>query len=226
MKTKLLLALAALTVPVMASASTGLGGPFVGAYVASVDGNDKGIEIAKSSGAPSGYTQETSPEGAAFGLLGGYNWMFNNLLVGVEADYETRSLDDSSPQKYLGAPDSNYPVKTELSAAYSLRAKLGYAFNAQRTMVYVTAGYAAADIKRTFTSIPSAKSLSDSGWQDSLATGLGVEHLINNNFSVRADYLVADYGDTTIDASSLYFDSIEKQSYDEQSFRIGVAYNF
>lgn len=227
MKTKLFLALAALTVPVMASAAAGLGGPFVGAYVASVDGNDKGVELFN--GATNGNTQETSPAGSAFGLLGGYNWLFNNFLVGVEADYETRSVDGSSVQKYLGVPDSNYPVKTEVSAAYSLRAKLGYAFNAQRTMVYVTAGYTAADIKRTFTAITptTVGSVSDSGWQDSLATGLGVEHLVNNNFSVRADYLVADYGDTTIDTSSIYGTGIiEKQSYDEQSIRIGVAYNF
>lgn len=222
MKAKLFLALAVLSVPAMASAEGGLGGPFVGGYLGNVDGSDSGKEIA--GGTPDGYTQKTSPSGAVYGLLGGYNWVLgNSLVLGVEADYEARSADDQSVQKNNGVP-TTFPVKTELDAAYSLRAKLGYAFNAKTTLVYVTAGYAAADIKRTFTD--GAQSVSDSGWQDGTTVGLGVEQLFKDHISVKVEYRTADYGDTTVDVSSMWLGSKEKQSYDEQSFRVGVAYKF
>lgn len=227
MKAKLFLALAVLSAPALASAEGGLNGPFIGGYLGNVDGSDSGKEL--SGGAPSGYTQKTSPSGAVYGLLGGYNWVFgNNLVLGVEADYEARSADDESGQKNpSGVPDSNYPVKTELNAAYSLRAKFGYAFNAKTTLVYVTAGYAAADIKRTFADTTLPRSVTDSGWQDGTTVGLGVEQLFKEHISVRVEYRTADYGDTNVNTANVYgIGYNELQSYTEQSLRVGVAYKF
>jgi len=220
-----LLALAVLSVPALASAAGNFNGPFLGGYLGYVDGNDSGKE--QYLGATDGWTQETSPKGTTFGLLGGYNWLFaNNLFVGAEADYEGRSADDTSTQKYLGVPASTYPVKTELKAAYSLRAKFGYAIK-QKTAVYVTAGYAAADIKRTFsyTSLPLSESHTD--WQDGWTAGVGVEHLFPAHIALRAEYRYADYGDTNVSTANVFGTGYdEKQSYDEQSLRIGVAYQF
>jgi outer membrane immunogenic protein len=227
MKAKLFLALAVLSAPALASAEGGLNGPFIGGYLGNVDGTDTGKETA--AGTPDGWTQKTSPSGAVYGLLGGYNWVFgNNLVLGVEADYEARSAYDKSVQKdSSGVPNSNYPVKTELNAAYSLRAKFGYAFNAKTTLVYVTAGYAAADIKRTFTSISGAQSVSDSGWQDGTTVGLGVEQLFKEHISARVEYRYADYGDTNVNTASIMGPGFsEVQSYTEQSLRVGVAYKF
>lgn len=222
---KLLLAGLALSVPMMAGAADPFQGPYVGAYLGYVDGQDEGTEY--DGGTPDDYTQETSPSGMAYGLLAGYNMRFGNSLVfGVEADYEGRSADDSADQKYLGVSDSDYPTKTELKEAASIRAKLGYAVNGGQTLVYATAGYAAAKIKRTYGDLDVPEFSSDTSWQDGWTLGAGVEHFVGKQLSVRAEYRYADYGEEDVPAPVYGADYEERQEYDEHTFRIGVMYHF
>jgi outer membrane immunogenic protein len=220
-----LLIVAVSSIPV-ASHATGFSGPYAGAQLGMVNGTDSGTELFN--GAADGYTTETSPKGNAYGLLGGYNWTLdNNLILGVEADYEQRSADGSSEYKLNGTPDPQFPVKTKLNAAYSLRAKLGYAFNENKTLAFVTAGVAAANIARTYsdTAVPASIEVSKS--QNGWAAGLGVEHLIKQNISVGLEYRYADYGKTDVDTSAIYGAGYtQPQKYHESSFRVAVAYRF
>jgi outer membrane immunogenic protein len=222
---KLLLAGLVLSVPMIAGAADRFQGPYAGVYLGYVDGQDDGTEY--DGGVADDYTQETSPSGMAYGLLAGYNMRFGNGFVfGIEADYEGRSADDTSPQKYLGVSDSQYPVKTELKEAGSIRAKLGYVVNGGQTLVYGTAGYAAAKIERTFgdTSVPDSSS--DTSWQDGWTVGAGVEHFFGSRLSLRAEYRYADYGEENVPAPVYGSTYEEHQEYDEHTFRIGVMYHF
>jgi outer membrane immunogenic protein len=222
---KYLLIVAVSLIPV-ASYATGFSGPYVGAQFGLVNGTDKNTE--QSYGSANGYTADISPKANEFGLMGGYNrTLDNDLVLGAEADYETRSGDSSTLYKNFGVPDPNFPIKTKLKAAYALRAKLGRMFNENQTLAYVSAGFAAANITRTYydNSIPT--SWENSKWQNGWTAGLGVEHLFKPNISARLEYNYADYGQAEIDSSPIYgAGTTELQKYHESSFRVGVAYRF
>ena len=221
----LLLAGLVLSTPLVAGAAYRFHGPYAGLQLGYVDGQDDGTEF--NGGTPNDYTQETSPRGMAYGLLAGYNMRFGNGFVfGIEADYEGRSADDTSLQKYQGVADSSYPVKTDLKEAASIRARLGQVFNGGQTMVYGTAGYALAKIERTFHNLPD--SVSDTSWQDGWTVGAGVEHFVGRQLSMRAEYRYADYGEEDITAVRALWGAgyMERQEYTEHAFRIGVTYHF
>lgn len=222
---KLLLAGMVLSVPMIAGAADRFQGPYAGVYLGYVDGQDDGTEYFN--GAPDGWTLETSPSGMVYGLLAGYNMRFGNGFVfGVEADYEGRSADDESLFKNAGVPDPTYPVKTELKDAGSIRAKLGYVVNGGQTLVYGTAGYATAKIKRTYGDLNISASSSDTSRQDGWTVGAGVEHFFGSTLSMRAEYRYADYGKENVPATVYGPAFTERQEYDEHTLRIGVMYHF
>lgn len=221
----MLVFLALVSLPATGSAA-GFGGPYIGMEVGRVSGKDSGTEFLN--GVLSNWTTETSPKGEVYGVLGGYGRAFrNNLLLGVEANYESRSADDSEFYKFNGVPDPDYSIQAELKSAYSLRLRFGYVFNNARTVAYVTGGYAAADIERTYGDNILSTSLTVSDVQRGWVAGLGLEYLVGKNLSARLEYRAADYGDVTIDTSSLWAAAYtELQEYDEQSVRVGMVYQF
>jgi outer membrane immunogenic protein len=213
------------SIPVAGSAA-GFNGPYVGMEVGRVAGKDQGTEFL--SGVFANWTTETSPTGELYGVLGGYGWSVgDNFLLGVEADYEHRSADDDAFYKFGGVTDPRYSIEADLKSAYSLRLRFGYVFNNARTVAYVTGGYAAADIERTYRDNTISTSLTVSNTQRGWVAGLGLEHLVGRNLSVRLEYRAADYGDVTIDTASLWgAPYVELQEYDEQSVRAGIVYRF
>ena len=203
-------------------------GLYAGVQAGYVEGKDKGKEYVD--GDASGYTQKTKPDSGLIGGFVGFNKVLeNNMLVGIEADYEYRGGSDKAFSKEDGVIDPQYPVKTKLKDAGSLRARLGYLFNQGNTLGYLTAGYATANIKRTFYDVGGTPpSESESKWHDGWTAGFGGEHLVSEKISVKAEYRYSDYGHKTISTAQVYGDGTEqKQKYqDEQSIRIGVAYHF
>ena len=228
--TKYVLLLLAMT-PVSVFAGDNFGGPYVGAHLGYVEGHDKGKEVLQN-GTPNGYTQKTSPDGVLYGLFAGYNKVLeNNLLLGLEGDYENRNADDKTSQKQNGVTDPASLTKTTLRNAASIRGKLGYIFNDNRTLAYVTGGYAVAEIKRKFSNTDTITypvgSESHTKWQDGWTAGFGLEHLLGNNLSARAEYRYADYGKETVSVARLYNGNKERQKYDEEhSIQVGLIYHF
>jgi len=202
-------------------------GFYAGVQAGYVDGKDNGKEY--EDGVYEGYTQKTTPDSGLIGGFVGFNKVLeNNMLVGIEADYEYRGGSDKSLQKDEGVPESDYPVKSTLKEAGSLRARLGYLFNEGKTLGYLTAGYATANVKRTFSDLSTPGSESHSKWHDGWTVGFGAEHLVCETISVKAEYRYSDYGRETISSAQVFGDGYEeKQKYqDEQSIRIGVVYHF
>lgn len=201
-------------------------GPHAGVSLGYVNGNDSGKEYV--SGVFDNYTQSTDPKGGLLGVFAGYNWTLeNNLLVGIEGDYDARSVDDMNLSKLSGVSDSRYPVKTDQKAAASLRGRLGYLFNTNKSMAYVTAGYATAKVKRTFHNLSTPTSQSITKWQDGWTAGFGVEHAVMDKWSVRAEYRYADYGNKSVKTDQVYgINSEQKQDYDEHSVRVSASYHF
>ena len=219
-----------------AQAETSFNGFYAGIQAGYADGKDDGKEY--HSGIYEGYTQKTTPNGGIFGAYFGYNKVFeNNLLVGFESDYELRNGDDKSFQEFEGIDEPQYTAKTEMKDSASVRARLGYVFNDGKTLGYLTAGYAMANIKRTMSdalnegSVPSE---SDTKWHEGWTAGFGVEHFMADKISLKADYRYSNYDQETINSNQVYGDPLipgdgytQKQKYqDEQSVRLGVAYHF
>jgi outer membrane immunogenic protein len=223
---KLLLILAAGLIPV-ASSAAGFTGSYAGVQLGQVYGTDHGDEI--SAGAPDGWSQSASPRGHAFGLMGGYNWAIDDkLLWGIDGDLDLKSISDTTGQIYNGGTPSNlYLEKINVKEAVSLRAKIGYTFDENRTMTYVAAGIASARIARSFIWVGTGAQ-SSSTHQTGLTAGLGMEHRFNDKLSAKLEYRYTDYGTANVDASHIYGppNYIEKQRYFENSLRVGIAYYF
>jgi outer membrane immunogenic protein len=193
-------------------------------------------------------TGSLSPNGAIGGVQAGYNVQFNQVVLGVEADFSVSGLGQSStlntafPSGFANI-FSGFPITVNTSIQnpwlMTLRPRLGWAMD--RSLFYVTGGLAVGQVK--FSQV--------NEWQSSLGTvvdmaainrtktgwtvGGGLEQALNNNWSVRAEYLYTDLGSvssTTLinvdpavigGASTTFF---HKADLITNTVRVGVVYNF
>lgn len=160
--------------------------------------------------------------GSATGLVAGgqigFNYQMNNLVLGIEGD-----LGYFGTQR-RGAPINFGAIQTQLSWRTtwdaSIRGRLGFA--ADRTLFYVTGGVAFADFRVANTDITNniilaAQTQTRVGW----TVGAGVEHAITPNWTVRGEYLYANYGRRDFTAPAVA--GVRMESH---KFRLGVNYLF
>jgi outer membrane immunogenic protein len=144
-----------------------------------------------------------NPSGTAFGFQAGYDYQFENrVIIGLELDYNKLNLDKSRQTPLLDLPgavaDFAFSNKVEVNHSYSLRPKLGYAFD--KTQLYVTAGYAwtsaefSSDLVSEFNYSKvgkKSKTLTSAIW------GFGVEHKFFDKISAKLEYLKINGDDTS-----------------------------
>lgn len=219
------LLLAALLTPLPALAQ-GFEGAYAGLYTGYAWAKDKGTSYAQGLDVKTGWTQETNPTGAQYGVLGGYNWaLSHNWLVGVEADYDGRiDQDDQNDQEFNGVTDSNFRGTSEIKDSGSLRGRVGYLPTAD-LLLFATAGYAYARVEREWETVPTNTSEAKTNGQSGWTAGLGAEYLLSDSFSARLEYRYADFGtqkDLPVDMWNEKFN----HRLTEQSVRLGAAYHF
>lgn len=136
-----------------------------------------------------------NPSGTSLGFQVGYDYQFaNNVILGIEVDYNKLDIDESRQTPLLDLPggpaDFAFSNKVEINHSYSLRPKLGYAFD--KTQVYVTAGvvWTSAEFSSDLVSEfnynkvgKKSKTLASGIW------GVGVEHKFFDNVSAKLEYL-------------------------------------
>lgn len=141
--------------------------------------------------------------GFMIGKFVGYNYSFDNVVVGIEGDISYNWNDN----RYHA-----FGTRGDIGTTWegSLRGRLGYAMD--RTLIYATGGWAAAaaevdtpngDGDRTF-----------SGW----TLGAGVDWAVTDNVFVRGEYRFTDYGSKNIKGL--------KVDFDQHRAIFGVAYKF
>jgi opacity protein-like surface antigen len=140
----------------------------------------------------------------------GYNWQFNNFVLGVEGDFNGGGLSTTTTAP-AGAGNflagSNLQASSDWNA--SIRGRIGYAWN--QFLVYGTGGVAFADasLKANYppttaggVTVPGS-SASNSTTLMGPTVGGGVEYAMTPNISVGGEYRYTDYGHDSFHSGSV-----------------------
>ncbi|MBI1648338.1 outer membrane protein [Hyphomicrobium sulfonivorans] len=175
-------------------------------------------------------------EGGLVGGQIGYNVQLTSIVIGVEADYSFAHLEQ-------GLRDGNYIMQShEITGLGSIRGRLGYSFG--RILPYATAGWAwgrsgfsqscpdpaavaagHCNAANGFSPYSNKADETVTGW----VYGGGVEAAIDNNWSIRAEYLRYDFDAQSYDLGvtpSGKALSAPRIQHEVDTVRIGVNYRF
>ena len=172
--------------------------------------------------------------GFAGGVQAGYNWQFTNIVLGVEADIMglTGSVSRNTTFSENGGVDTafvNDQVRNNWMS--TIRGRAGVAVD--RALFYVTGGAAFANfsISHSFsdTAGPSTGSISGNTTRTGWTAGGGIEYALNANWTLRGEYLYADFGtvnNTLLDSAFGTFTVLHADHLTENVGRIGVNYRW
>ena len=181
--------------------------------------------------------QSINPRSFTGGLEAGYNWQWGSLVAGLEADLESLRLQGLAINggPYPTPPAGTFAITTSVNSnwLFTARPRLGYAVN--NRLFYVTGGLALTSQSATFMF---ADGVAPSGGLEAgtFATtkvggvvGGGVEMALWDRWSVKGEYLYADFGQTTVSGTIGKMPTqILSHSVDlkENIARLGVNYHF
>jgi outer membrane immunogenic protein len=143
----------------------------------------------------------------------GYNAQFNALVLGLEADLQGADISDTTA---LSGGLSQ--VTTDIEYFSTLRGRVGFA--AGPALLYVTGGWAFADLSQSLNA-PGA-SLSSSDWETGYTVGGGIEWAFAPNWSLKSEYLYIDLGDQTYSSPAGTYTT----QTDFHTARVGLNYRF
>ena len=133
----------------------------------------------------------------------GYNMQSGQMVYGGEADLN-----------YSGIDSSNAGLTAKQGVNGSIRGRVGYDLNP--VLVYGTAGVAVQQSKA------SDATSSDKRTAAGLTVGAGVETLVTNNITARAEYRYTDYQDKDFSLNS----GLANRDYNEHSVKVGLGVKF
>jgi outer membrane immunogenic protein len=150
-----------------------------------------------------------APSGGLVGGTAGYNYQIGQFVAGVEGDLDWADMTKSGTNA-IGA------YKSDVSTLATARARAGFAVD--RALLFVTGGYAGAEMKDTYAGIGS-----QSDWRNGGVIGAGLEYAFTNNISAKAEYLYAPLTDKTYFGGTA---GVEKSGVDMSLVRAGLNYKF
>jgi outer membrane immunogenic protein len=195
----------------------------------------------------SSYRPHTS--GFTGGVQIGCNRQYGKLVLGIEADINFSTLDESIVANYplspvigqvRGANARTEQVDKEVDWYSTLRARVGYA--SDRLLVYGTGGLAVARIRTGTDSLFDGNAVTGvlanfhfAGRADltrwGYAVGAGAEYALSNNWTVKGEYLYLDFGSFShllpdVTGVNPTFSWTNNMSFREHVVRIGTNYRF
>jgi outer membrane immunogenic protein len=168
----------------------------------------------------------------------GYNYAINpNIVISLESDLGWAGVDGKETTTTLdiggGAGGTDITRTNTLGTDYgfvaSLRPRLG--FTSGQFMFYATGGLALADYKDGLTYSDDqgganriSKSRTKFGW----TAGLGAEVMLENDWSVKGEYLHSDFGSDTVATGGYWGTGSSSFTIDHtiDIVRIGLNKNF
>jgi outer membrane immunogenic protein len=147
-----------------------------------------------------GFATNHQGEGGLVGGQIGYNLQVNQFVFGIEADLSGAWVDGSTL-----CPNPGFSCGHNVNWLGSLRGRAGAAVNGNRTLLYVTAGGALADVDYAATDVATGATFgtgfSDRHW--GWVAGAGVEHMLTPNLTARIEYLYYGFDTVTAPAGTL-----------------------
>jgi outer membrane immunogenic protein len=176
------------------------------------------------------------------GIEGGYNWRFHDYwMLGIETDYQALDTSQSATNTATSTgPVVNppgVPVSYTLTQhattnwMWTLRPRLGVIYGPW--LFYGTGGVATTDIKLNVTlsdnrSTTDSLNISDNATRTGWIAGGGAGYAITQNWSVKGEWLYADFGsvNTTATSPNGYVALHSKADVRSNILRFGVDYRF
>lgn len=195
-------------------------------------------------------TYGSDADGASGGAQAGYNWQVNNFVLGFEADIQAANVESTvtgSEVLEVGTVLGPFPLETTVSTTTEVdwfgtaRIRAGFA-PTQRLLVYGTGGFAFGGTKSTSSisavvveplgpgsdvTVLDNETSSSSDTRTGWAAGAGAEFAIDDNWSIKGEYLYTDLGDE--DIFSFNEDGVSAGLSSDIKFhtiRIGLNYGF
>jgi opacity protein-like surface antigen len=138
---------------------------------------------------PAGDCAENSG-GADYGIRGGYDWQMEDWVFGVVAEYGDNDIRDAVSA--FSTTPARYTMLRKVDGLFALRARAGFAVGETgNNLVYITGGYARADVANYFFTSNGVNTFTNSG-DDSASgvqAGLGWERRFGTNFAMGLEYL-------------------------------------
>jgi outer membrane immunogenic protein len=154
------------------------------------------------------------PTGGFIGGTAGYNYQMGQLVIGVEGDWDWAHLTHTQATLL-----SNNTMKVD--SILTARARLGYAMD--RTLLFITGGYAGADTKGSYFDPVLGFSGSSSKWRNGGAIGAGLEYAFTNNITAKAEYLFLPFGGRSYFSGTPYR---VHSNLNVSELRVGLNYKF
>lgn len=174
--------------------------------------------------------------GFSYGLHAGYQRLFNQVLFGVEADFEG-PMSAIQSSWYNSNPDfgqgNHYQQRLRSNWQGSVRARLGWVHNV-KTLFYVTGGFAFGNFKactvlndcQGFVGHVVKYTSTRVGW----TIGAGIEHKFSYNWSARLEYRYTNYGSRNCyaqDACAINANASDiSNRIETHAVRVGISYLF
>jgi outer membrane immunogenic protein len=178
-----------------------------------------------------------SPTFTGSGVIGGgqigYNAQLSrNIILGIEADWQAQSLNDTVNGHMVtssGISTRDVTTTSELHGLFTVRPRAGYAFD--RMLVFVTGGLAIGErsvsesVNYSHANIVAGGS---SGWSTGWTVGGGLEYALTRNWTLKGEYLHLDLGSMTAFLSNpkLAGGFISSITTSEDIVRGGINYKF
>lgn len=172
--------------------------------------------------------QQIKPNGFKGGGTFGYNHQTGALVVGAELDFGAMNANEgvSSGATYPCCSLTRFTINQATKTRWLLTARPRLGVAVGNAMIYGTGGLAVTDVNyaATFTDTyanateSAAFKKNKAGW----TLGGGAEFKIGSNWSVKGEYLYADFDSTSVTSTNLNATSIVNRP--ENVFAPGVAY--
>lgn len=150
-------------------------------------------------GVPSDDFSTVNSSGGTFGGQVGVNWQVQQLVLGVEADWNW--VDAGGSANFVRFTTTSAPFASKLSSLMTVRGRLGFTV-VPATMIYGTGGFAAGRVNNQSPNPNAMGEFPDdhktkSGW----TAGGGIEHMFTPNWTAKAEALYVDLGRSAVQGS-------------------------
>jgi outer membrane immunogenic protein len=174
----------------------------------------------------------TSATGVTAGVQVGYDWQSKYFVYGVVADWSWTNLKHSVSTGNCTTIKPHFEAKVDWLASF--RGRMGLAVD--DTLVYITGGLALGELKSSAgithgscvtsgclgANYTAALSKVQAGW----VAGAGVEHKLNQNWSVMGEFLYYDLGRASVTGSNDFATYTHEFSHEVIVGRVGLNYRF